>query len=229
MNYNLAKILFEEDFWYSTLTSLIIAVSSSILSLLLAACMAIVAFYLKFKLLKPTLIPWVLFVSNINLLISPFIIVTAIFIAFKNIKDIDSIAKYIVILANSFMVLPYMVSIILPIIISIPRQEIYLCETLDIKGVSFIKRILWPKIKKSISYALALAVVMSMGDYGVIAIFGSDKLSTLPSYLYGKMSSYRVNDASSIALILLVLSILIFAIIEKLFNKKNAYIRSGKI
>ena len=51
----------------------------------------------------------------------------------------------------------------------------------------------------------ALAFCFSLGDLGIIALFGSDDFSTLPWYLYQLIGSYRTTDAAGVALVLLVL------------------------
>ena len=69
----------------------------------------------------------------------------------------------------------------------------------------------------------ALAFCISLGDLGVIALFGSQDFATLPWLLFQKMGSYRTDDAAGIALILLVLVLVVFAGLPKLFeSKKNA-------
>ena len=45
-------------------------------------------------------------------------------------------------------------------------------------------------------------MALSLGDLGVIALFGSDSVQTLPYLLYSRMASYRTSDAAGIALIL---------------------------
>jgi thiamine transport system permease protein len=44
-----------------------------------------------------------------------------------------------------------------------------------------------PYLKSSLGYIFALSFCFSLGDLGVIALFGSDEFSTLPWYLYQLM------------------------------------------
>ena len=64
--------------------------------------------------------------------------------------------------------------------------------------------------------ALAFACVLSIGDFGVVALFGNDDFRTLPFYLYQQIGSYRSQDGAVTALILLLLCFLLFTVIEKL-------------
>lgn len=57
--------------------------------------------------------------------------------------------------------------------------------------------------------------MLSIGDFGVVALFGNDDFRTLPFYLYQQIGSYRSEDGAVTALILLLLCFLLFTVIEK--------------
>ncbi len=63
--------------------------------------------------------------------------------------------------------------------------------------------------------ALAFACVLSIGDFGVVALFGNEAFRTLPFYLYQQIGAYR-QDGAVTALLLLLLCFLLFTLIEKL-------------
>lgn len=67
----------------------------------------------------------------------------------------------------------------------------------------------WPE-------ALAFACVLSIGDFGVVALFGNEAFRTLPFYLYQQIGAYRSEDGAVTALLLLLLCFLLFTLIEKL-------------
>lgn len=64
--------------------------------------------------------------------------------------------------------------------------------------------------------ALAFACVLSIGDFGVVALFGNEAFRTLPFYLYQQIGAYRSEDGAVTALLLLLLCFLLFTLIEKL-------------
>jgi thiamine transport system permease protein len=78
----------------------------------------------------------------------------------------------------------------------------------------------YPYIKSSLGYVFALAFCFSLGDLGIIALFGSDEFTTLPWYLYQLMGSYRTTDATGVALVLLVLVLSVFIVLPRLFRGK---------
>lgn len=63
---------------------------------------------------------------------------------------------------------------------------------------------------------MAFACVLSIGDFGVVALFGNEDFRTLPFYLYQQIGSYRSQDGAVTALLLLILCFTLFTFIEKL-------------
>ena len=53
---------------------------------------------------------------------------------------------------------------------------------------------------------LAFSLALSLGDLGVIAIFGSQDVQTLPYLILQRMGSYRTQDAAGLALLLCVMT-----------------------
>jgi thiamine transport system permease protein len=59
-------------------------------------------------------------------------------------------------------------------------------------------------------------MALSLGDLGVIALFGSDAVQTLPYLLYSRMGSYRTADAAGIALMLGAICLALMTIADRL-------------
>ncbi|KYP95768.1 thiamine ABC transporter permease [Sodalis-like endosymbiont of Proechinophthirus fluctus] len=64
--------------------------------------------------------------------------------------------------------------------------------------------------------ALAFASILSLGDFGMISLFGSEDFRTLPLYLYQQIGAYRSQDSAVTALLLLLLCLLLFILFETL-------------
>ena len=71
-------------------------------------------------------------------------------------------------------------------------------------------------LKRPLAQALAFACELSIGDFGVVALFGNEDFRTLPFWLYQQIGSYRSQDGAVTALLLLVLCFALFTVIEKL-------------
>ena len=62
----------------------------------------------------------------------------------------------------------------------------------------------------------AFAMALSLGDLGVIALFGSESVQTLPYLLLARMGSYRTDDAAGIALLLAILCLTLIFLADRL-------------
>lgn len=126
-----------------------------------------------------------------------------------------------IIVANILMSLPFGFSIMAPAIQKTAKRYDKLTLSLGLDWVQRWKYARLPYLRRSIGYIFALSFSLSLGDLGVIALFGNNEITTLPWYLYQLMGSYRNTDASGVALILFVLVIGIFSMVN-LGSKKGA-------
>ena len=58
--------------------------------------------------------------------------------------------------------------------------------------------------KRPLGVGFALAMALSFGDFGIVALFGGTELRTLPYLLYERLGAYRLDEASAIGLLILV-------------------------
>ena len=214
-NQKFLNVLHSDELINSVKQSILIAFCSGILTLTISLSLISGAFYYHYILNKKKFAERIASISNLRLMIPTFVFSTGLFITLNNFTSIDHIAFYLVILMNSIAALPFAVNIIFSASLGFSSQEIHLCQNLNIKGWDFIKLIYWPKMRKAISYALALSITISWGDLSLIALFNSNELTTLPYLLYDMMSSYRIEEASVVALITLLSSFFLFWFIEE--------------
>ena len=66
---------------------------------------------------------------------------------------------------------------------------------------------------------LALSFCFSLGDLGVIALFGTQDFATLPLLMYRALGAYRTNDAATIAALMLVITIAAFVLLPRLVGR----------
>jgi thiamine transport system permease protein len=126
-----------------------------------------------------------------------------------------------VVTANILMSLPFALAILTPAMQKTASRYDKLSFSLGISGWSRWRLLELPYLRSSLGYIFALSFALSLGDLGVIALFGSDEITTLPWYLYQLMGSYRTTDAAGVALILLILVLGIFTLIPLFFNKQK--------
>ena len=122
--------------------------------------------------------------------------------------------------ANVLMSLPFALSVLTPVMHKTAQRYDKLAFSLGLTKLQRWVYVEYPYLKSSLGYIFALAFCFSLGDLGIIALFGSDEFSTLPWYLYQLMGSYRNADAAGVALVMLVLVLSVFIVIPKLFREK---------
>ncbi len=123
--------------------------------------------------------------------------------------------------ANVLMSLPFALSVITPAMQKTAKRYDRLSLSLGLTPLTRWRDIELPYLRASIGYIFALSFALSLGDLGVITLFGSDEITTLPWYLYQLMGSYHTTDAAGVALILLLLVLGVFVWVPRLFNKRT--------
>jgi len=124
--------------------------------------------------------------------------------------------------ANILMSLPFALSVLTPAMQKTAQRYDKLIFSLNLSKFQRWIYCEYPYLKSSLGYVFALSFCFSLGDLGIIALFGSDDFSTLPWYLYQLMGSYRTSDAAGVALILLAITLSVFILLPKLFRSRVA-------
>ncbi len=124
--------------------------------------------------------------------------------------------------SNVLMVLPFAVATLSPAMVKSANRYDKLAFSLGVKHKSRWLLVESELLRPELAYIACLAFCMSMGDLGIIALFGSQDFVTLPWLLYQKMGSYRTEEAAGIALIMLCIILSVFLLIPKLFAVRHA-------
>lgn len=130
--------------------------------------------------------------------------------------DAFSIAPIMVIAVNAVMAMPFAVRILRPAWDSAAEHNDRLCAQLGVAGLARARLIDWPAMRRPLAIAFAFAMALSLGDLGVIALFGSDSVQTLPYLLYSRMGAYRTADAAGLALLLAILCFALMTLADRL-------------
>jgi thiamine transport system permease protein len=128
-------------------------------------------------------------------------------------------APAVVILGNSLLALPFAMATLGPPLEAISRTRGKLIRSLGLSGWQQFAAVEFPLLGKDLGLMLALAFCFSLGDLGVIALFGTQDFQTLPLMMFRALGSYRGNDAAAIAAILLILTIAAFVGLPRLFER----------
>jgi len=216
--------LFIKSFW----TSIALATVSSILTLFIALALSDTRrnFTLKHRLGERKISKFlnliVAFSGNLYLAIPSLILGLGFFLLSQRAGGSMFIWSTSALLtANVLMSLPFALSVLTPAMQKTATRYDKLVFSL---GMSKVQRWVYcefPYLASSMGYVFALSFCFSLGDLGIIALFGSQDFSTLPWYLYSLMGSYRTSDAAGVALILLAITLAAFLLLPRLFGRDN--------
>ena len=151
-------------------------------------------------------------VTSLVLLVPPTVIGAGWFLALRGTGAVFSAAPIMIVVVNAVMALPFSMRIVQPAWQRHAARVDRTALALGMGGLSRLARLDWPAMRSALALAFAFALALSLGDLGVVALFGSQDWTTLPLLLLQRMGSYRTDDAAGLALILAVLSLGIVAL-----------------
>lgn len=131
----------------------------------------------------------------------------------------------IIIAINAMMALPFVIRVIEPAHQTAMSRNSRLAFSLGITGFNRLRLVDLPALARPLATAIAFAMALSLGDLGAVALFGGDRIVTLPWLLLQKMGSYRTADAAGIALILAVLCMGLMALSDHTRADSEAPVR----
>jgi len=215
LNLSLLHVLRQPVLWQAVWTSLRIALVAGLLCVALTMMLLWSSRELRAR--QQAMAGQMLELSGMLILAMPGIVLaTGFFLLLNNSVGLPSSADGIVIFTNALMAIPYALKVLENPMRDLTARYGTLCQSLGMRGFSRLRIIELRALKRPLAQALAFACVLSIGDFGVVALFGNDEFRTLPFYLYQQIGAYRSQDGAVTALILLLLCFVLFTVIEKL-------------
>lgn len=145
--------------------------------------------------------------SQMILAFPPIVLGAGWFILLRHVGDVFLFAPVMVVTVNAAMAMPFVVRAIRPAYDRASDRYDHLAASLGMKGLAKWRLVDWPVLKSPLLTGFAFAMALSLGDLGVIALFGSESVQTLPYLLLARLSSYRTADAAGLALFLGLLTL----------------------
>lgn len=201
------RVLAQPKFWQASVTSLVIGAVSALTTLALALIIALGRASVSSPALRTILgapAYAYLAVPAVVLSLGFFLIVRTFGLG------INFAAPIVVVLANSLLALPFAMATLGPPLDGIVRNRGKLIRSLGMGGWTQFVAVEYPLLGRDIGLMLALAFCFSLGDLGVIALFGTQEFETLPLMMFRALGAYRSNDAAAIAALLLIGTIVAF-------------------
>ena len=214
-NLSLLRVLSEPVLWQAVWTSLRIALAAGILCVVLTMMLLWSSRELRAR--ERQIAGQAMELSGMLILAMPGIVLaTGFFLLFNSSIGVPTSADGIVIFTNALMAIPYALKVLENPMRDLTARYSVLCQSLGMQGFQRLRVVELPALKRPLAQALAFACVLSIGDFGVVALFGNDDFRTLPFYLYQQIGAYRSQDGAVTALLLLLLCFALFTVIEKL-------------
>lgn len=212
---DLPRLLAQSALWQAVWTSLRIAIAAGLLCIALTLMLLWSSRELRLR-MRP-LAGQALELSGMIILAMPGIVLaTGFFLLLNASVGLPESADAIVIFTNALMAIPYALKVLENPMRDLAERYGPLCQGLGIRGINRLKIIELRALKRPLGQALAFACVLSIGDFGVVALFGNEEFRTLPFYLYQQIGAYRSDDGAVTALLLLLLCLALFTVMEKL-------------
>jgi thiamine transport system permease protein len=199
----------DADFLRALVTSLVIAAAAAVLACLFAVALASAARRWRVALRSPRVAEFYDFLPSTMLAIPPFALTAGLFLMIRRFAD-PAMAGYVLLpLINGLAALPLAYRYIAPRLLMSEERYGRVAASLGITGVAKVKIMDWPVLKHALGGAFALAMALSFGDFGIIALFGGSELVTLPYLLYERLGAYLMDEAASIGLIIVLFAVLL--------------------
>lgn len=221
---DLVRLAAEAAVHKATLTSLVLAFSAASLSvaLSLALTMSRQALQLRRRGASPSLFEHLVGTgAGFVLVVPPIVIGAGWFILLRNAGDVFLFAPLMVVAVNAVMAMPFALRAIRPAHDAASARHERLCAQLGLSGWNRLRLVELPVLRRPMATAFAFAMALSLGDLGVIALFGSDAVQTLPYLLFQRLGSYRTADAAGLALLLGLLCLVLILAADRLGRKRT--------
>jgi len=205
---NIAVIL-DADLLQAFATSLAIAAAAASLACLFALALGTAARRRRFALRSPRLAAVYDFLPNTLLAVPPFALTAGLFLLLRRFADPATAGLILLPLINGLAALPFAYRYIASRLMTAEERYGRLAASLGVTGMAKLRIMDWPVLRRPLGASFALAMALSFGDFGIIALFGGAELRTLPYLLYERLGAYRLDEASAVGLFIVLVAFLL--------------------
>ena len=192
--------------WPAALQSVMIAVPSALLATLAALTLALAVArggsrFLDVAALLPLATSGLVLGTGLFLLVQPWV-------------SPSRLTLPVTLLVNTALSLPFVYRLILPDAQALHRDYDRLASALHLQGTTRLAMVTLPRLARPLGFGMGVAVALSMGDLGVIALFANEAQATLPLVIQRLMGAYRMDAAAGASLLLVGLALAGFAVCD---------------
>lgn len=211
--YSFKWVFLTVDFQHAVIFSLLIAFGSAIIAMLLA----LLLLYTNSRLLVNQQTHWsnrLILVGSLILAIPSMVLASGLFLLLFPLAYSPVFVCGLMMLCNGLMALPFILKNLAMPMYDVTSRYRQLTQSLNINGFFHFYLIEYKALKKLIVHSFTFAAILSLGDFGIIALFGGQSVTTLPYYLYEQISHYYYQESTVTAALLLILSFSLLIVID---------------
>jgi thiamine transport system permease protein len=190
-------------------TSLAVAAAAAILACILALALASAARRRRIVLRSPRMAAFYDFLPDTLLAVPPFALTAGLFLMIQRFGDPSTAGLILLPLINGLAAVPFAYRYVAPHLLTTEERYGRVAASLGITGWSKLTIMDWPALKRPLTAGFTLAMALSFGDFGIIALFGGTELVTLPYLLYERLGAYRLDEAAAIGLVIVLFAVLL--------------------
>jgi len=225
---DMSRLLGDALFWRAVTTSLVIGIAAASLSVLLASFLVRARYSAGAR--PGSAVMGLLgalsgAAGSLTLLVPPVVLGAGWFLMLGGGTGQLLAPLAVITLVNALMALPFVMRVMEPAHQGTMERNGRLAMSLGLVGLNRLWQIDMPAMLPALATGFVFAVALSLGDLGAIALFGSDRIVTLPWLLYQKLGSYRTSDAAGLALLLGVLTMGLMILADRLGNRNGNALR----
>lgn len=194
------------DLLQALVTSLGIAATAATLACCLALFLGAAARNRRIVLRSPRTAALFDLIPSLLLAMPPFALTAGLYLIVRPFADPSLAGLALLPLINGLASLPFVYRSVAPRLMLAEERYGRLSSALGLEGLAKLRIVDWPLLQRPLGSAFALAMALSFGDFGIIALFGGAELRTLPYLLYERLGAYRFEEASAIGLIIVLVA-----------------------
>ena len=198
-----------EEVWWAAARSIWIALAATAIVVVMSLVMAITIARMGQR------GRWIETGGLLAVAASPLVLGTGLFVMIHPFWNPEAFALPVTILVNAIVTLPFALRALVPACRKVEADFGRLGDMLGLKGWDRLRLVILPRLTRPLGFSAGLAAALSMGDLGVIALFADPETATLPLQVYRLMGSYRMDEASGAAVLLLGLSFGLFWVFDR--------------
>lgn len=157
---------------------------------------------------------WGEVIGTAGLAVSPLVLGAGLFLIIRNFANPFDWALGVTCVLNAVLSLPFVLRILRPPAETIRVNYTRLAHSLGLGPTAWLRWVFIPRLRQPLGFAAGVTAALSIGDLGVIVLFGTPQHATLPLKIYQLMGAYRMDQAAAGAVVLLILSLGVFALCD---------------